>query len=321
MKMSYWMKKNLCWMVVIWWSMVCGSQAQTAWCPVDTNGLWGYADSSGPLRIDCRYGFAQPFERGLSIARGRGGFGVINLEGDTVVPFEYEHVYSSACGYYVGKDSSGYAILNTKTKQRQAVPYEFLLAFDKGGLAAFSQNNRWGYVDTNGMVVIPATYELFRSFKGAPLTMVGDRGKVGVINRAGHLVMPLFCDGAGICQEERIAVQRNDNWGYLSLNGQLVIPMIYHNARAFNENRAAVAYRRGWGYIDRAGKLVIPMVYKHVSDFKQGVAAVETDSGWQLIDTSGVVLTHRWYQKMGDLSEGRLAVKVAGKWGYIDGQD
>ncbi len=100
----------------------------------------------------------------------------------------------------------------------------------------------FGFVDTKGLLVIPANYSVARSFS-----------------------------------EGLAAVGFNNTYGFIDKNANLVIPMKYSEVGDFHEGLAYVKITDGiGGFIDTTGKLVIQFEGKSTR-FKEGLAPVE----WQ----------------------------------------
>lgn len=108
------------------------------------------------------------------------------------------------------------------------------------GLAAFrTLNGLYGYVDTNGTVVIPPIYSYASPFSDG-LAPVKLGSKYGYINHAGEVVVDfqyddayIFSDGMGMVREDR-------SYGYVDTTGALVIPMEYDVAMSFKDGAAMV---------------------------------------------------------------------------------
>lgn len=58
------------------------------------------------------------------------------------------------------------------------------------GLAAVAQNDKWGFINTQGEIVIPCNYEDAKSFSEG-LAKVKQNGKWGLINTKGEEILPV----------------------------------------------------------------------------------------------------------------------------------
>lgn len=137
------------------------------------------------------------------------------------------------------------------------------------GLAAVQKGERWGYIDTSGKEIIPATYYNVGNFQDgiAPVMFVMrpaftyayiDRNNEFAITP--HLVCTEaypFYYGANLALIRKVnnGVFKN---GYVDKLGMISIPFIYDDAGVFREGYAPVEKNGKWGYIDEKGKVVIP---------------------------------------------------------------
>lgn len=203
------------------------------------------------------------------------------------------------------------------------------------GRAWFCKNEKYGFIDKMGNVIVPAKYDQVADFK-EERAWVANRGEEG-----------------------------DEYWcGYIDLEGKEVVPIKYRAAlgeggfRAinFSEGLAAVDRRTDnddspiYGYIDKMGNEVIPAKFRDVEDFRNGIASVhfDFDDPAVYIDKTGKVLTAKELKshheivtflqgdKMGlkhldgnvvvpgeydiiqNYSEGMAAVCKGNRWGYVD---
>ena len=196
------------------------------------------------------------------------------------------------------------------------------------GRAWFCKNEKFGFVDKMGNMIVPAKYDDVADFK---------EGRAWVANRG-----------------------EDDQYrcGYIDLEGKVVIPIKYKvssvegaNKISFSEGLAAVPMRTDnydspiYGYIDKMGNEVIPAKFSIAGDFKNGIASVDLD---KYIDKTGKLLSYNDLrthdeivifsqdEKMGlkhlngkivvpckydivqNFSEGMAAVCEETLWGYVD---
>lgn len=140
------------------------------------------------------------------------------------------------------------------------------------GRAWFCKNEKFGFVDKMGNMIVPAKYDDVADFK---------EGRAWVANRG-----------------------EDDQYrcGYIDLEGKEVIPIKYKvssvegaNKISFSEGLAAVPMRTDnydspiYGYIDKMGNEVIPAKFSIAGDFKNGIASVDLD---KYIDKTGKLLSN-----------------------------
>lgn len=122
------------------------------------------------------------------------------------------------------------------------------------GMAAVEYRDRWGYVDTDGNLVIECQYD--------------DAGN--------------FSEGLAAVENDK------DLYGYIDKTGAVVIPFQFDDAKDFHEGLAAVKKDKQWGYITKAGILVIPYQYGDAEAFYQGVAQVKKNGKWERLSMPNI---------------------------------
>ena len=131
------------------------------------------------------------------------------------------------------------------------------------GLKPFSQNNKWGYKDSNGNIVIQPIFDYAWDFFGEFAKVKKESWgnyKYGLINFQGDIVLPIeyysiepFCEGmARITQES----WGNYRYGFINDQGNLVIPIKYDYAESFSNGLAKVKKNNHSFYIDKKGNKV-----------------------------------------------------------------
>jgi hypothetical protein len=154
--------------------------------------------------------------------------------------------------------------------------FDWVDGFYGSELAKVSKNNRLGFINKKGEVVIPFDFENVKVFSNG-LAAVMMLGKHGFIDTTGKLVIPFLYEDAGYFGNGLAPVKKNGNFGFIDRKGTLAIPYKYDDAKSFYNGRAAVkldtynsttAEEVGkWGFIDTTGKLIIPYKYAVVGNF------------------------------------------------------
>jgi len=190
------------------------------------------------------------------------------------------------------------------------------------GLSAFKQNDKWGYIDAAGKVVIKPVYDDCQDFSNG-VAAVQLNGKWGYIDAAGKvLITPSFEE----CRpfENNVATARKSGkWGVINKNGQSVAGFIFDqigdfsngyayanngtipyyvmaNGKAqklskeflyghFTEGLAPVMDKRSkkWGFINEKGQIAIETIYDTVCNFSNSIALVKRKGEFQYITTKG----------------------------------
>jgi len=261
---------------------------------------YGFLDSEGNIAIQAEYDDATDFSyRGYAIVaflegeeippEGSYAYGLIDLEGNRVLPMEYR--YLSLAGISKGKvlarkDGKDHIIDISKQ------PHE-IHQLDEGTTAVFSNiNSSYGFVFYNndgigimgwdGKEVIKPIFEA-----------VWDRSPFGyvvnfedeffvIVDRNGNRIdVPEDIDiDINLIGDPYVTYHENDKFGVYDLSSlQVVIPARYESILSLSYNKEgevfAVETESGCGYVDEHGNAITMMEYDVCGHFSEGYAAVK----------------------------------------------
>ena len=208
--------------------------------------------------------------------------------------------------------------INTATIPASSSPERFI----------FIRDNKFGYIDRHGKIIIPAQFDRAENFSdGLANVTIGQ--KCGFIDRNGKIVIPIQFDeyGVGNFSEGLASVKIGGKEGFIDLKGNIVIPPQFRYAANFKNGLANVeidlplkgeteidpnsANPNRFGYIDRHGKIVVPSRFVNPSDFSEGLAAVEIDVGKHgFINTTGKVVIPFQFSDASKFKNGHAVVTM-----------
>jgi hypothetical protein len=214
--------------------------------------------------------------------------------------------------------------------EREAVHETWLTDLPKAPAADLwpvAVNDRWGYIDRQGKLVVPLQFDWADSFSEG-LAAVPSGDLAGYIDAKGLWAIPAKFRNAGEFHEGLASVRVGERWTYIDRQGAFLGEARYGYADDFHEHRGRVKFggtfsdlHGRWGFVGPDGQLVIPCRYLDATNFSEGLAAVEATPGcWGFIDTDGKMVIAPGFDAAGPFSEGLARVCVKGKWGYIDRQ-
>ena len=95
------------------------------------------------------------------------------------------------------------------------------------GLAALSQNGKYGYIDKAGEFVIPVQYSAAKSFNGkSGIAAVALDGAWGAIDNKGNTVVPNQYDGIKVCDDGYVVVEKDGKTGIYAKSGAILFPAV-----------------------------------------------------------------------------------------------
>lgn len=139
------------------------------YAPALYNGKYGYVNEDFEEK-NFEYDFAGSFEDGIAAVRKHDKWGIINDKLEMVTDFEFDDIIindfgiCSEGGYFFASKGGKYALYNSKGKQVGSESFENAKMFVCDEPAAVKQNGKWGFVDTDGKIVIKPQYEDANSF-------------------------------------------------------------------------------------------------------------------------------------------------------------
>ncbi len=98
--------------------------------------------------------------------------------------------------------------------------------------------------------------------------------KLGYIDRTGKIIIPAKFERAYDFREGLAPVNIGVKWGFIDPMGKIVIPARFDYVYNFSDGLAAVEVDQKWGFIDPTGKIVIPIDLEGSGSFKNGLAYI-----------------------------------------------
>lgn len=247
------------------------------------DGLWGYINDNGKVKIDFTYSYATAFQNGLAIvANAESKFGVINKRGKAEIDLLYDSITLSD-GVFIGKLDNKYFVLNKNGKQLGG-EFSKINYFEEGYGIAYDLSDTQVY-----------TYYL-----------INDKGKI-------EFTLPSNTRGF-LTNGYLGVVDANSNYALYNLNGKKLIDFNY--AYLFVVGKYIIAGKIindeiQYGLIKFNEKTIVDYIYDDIDydDYYQ-IIYVEKDNKYGVITTQGKTVVNCNYNGVIRLSEKIYAVLV-----------
>ena len=257
--------------------------------------LWGCGDN----RLQ-----AEP----LAVVQEHDLCGVINAQGNFLVPLGYDRIIPWDNGALLVKKGDKCGVLNREGKV--IVPVEYLtILIPNHGKTYLVENNEahWGAYNSEGQLLLTAVYdEITAAAENNDSFAVRQGTEWRLVRRDGSPLGNEVFDYIGEFNEEMLApVKKKDKWGYVNDNGKIVIDLQFDGAKEFSGGLAAVKQQGKWGFIDKLGIMKIQPQFSEVfSGFSESLAAVQSPQGKGYIDKHGILLLPRDSRYLGPFKNG-----------------
>ncbi len=166
--------------------MASGVQAQDLKIFVNQKGLIGYADQDGNEVIKCQYESGQAFENGVAIVTKGGKSGIIDATGNVLLPLKYSKIQTWGNNLYLIQEGKKMGLTDKKGTITLPVEYSLISSPNCYGKALIAQGGKqnpipnekksymlgakYGIIDANGNVLVPASYKGLYEFSYDPKT-------------------------------------------------------------------------------------------------------------------------------------------------------
>lgn len=156
---------------------------------VSTNGKIGYVDTLGRWLIDSIYDDARIFGDGLARVKKDGRFFFIDHHGKEEESLNFDEILTGLNNNraFVKQNGMTY-LIDRNGRIIKQVDVDSVRGFVEG-LARFKQNGKYGFLDTNGNVTIPAKYDTISDYFKDGYADFKSSGKYGVINTCGNIII------------------------------------------------------------------------------------------------------------------------------------
>lgn len=219
--------------------------------------------------------------------------GVINLDGELVLPTEYRSVRIrediEKNTYFVTEDlldllslmdDSGHVLVPaTDCQVIDPITADFI---------SIRKQKRWGAVNKTGEQLLPYQFDVISSSPINEIGFVSNNDDYWLIDRQGNRLSQEIYQNITISPSGLIKIQQNDKMGYLKKDASSYIPCLYdYGDDDFSDELLLVSKNQKLGFLDREGNTAIDFVYDFASPFQDGYALVIQGQKLGVINTKG----------------------------------
>lgn len=193
--------------------------------PACIDGKYSYYNEFAEKQFG-EYEAASMFQNGIAAVKENEKWKFINNKGETISDDVYEEIVLDSKGrYIVGntillKKDGTYCLCDEKFNIKTKLECSDVDVYIEDELIAVCQNEKWGYANSNGEIVIAPEYEEARSFSNG-LAAVKNGNKWGFINTNNELVIDYQFTDAGYMDVNGMCIVRTDIPEGISTDGTL----------------------------------------------------------------------------------------------------
>jgi hypothetical protein len=253
--------------------------------------MYGYIGPGGEQVIPPIYEFGTSFKDGIAAVVLNNKTRFISKSGDTVLETDYNSVGNFSCGralFRSNNDKFGYLDIQGNI----VIPptFEYAYDFSEGYATVYVSNGITkgiAYIDVNGDFIHDHVHYNGMHFRDGIASVQHSSGKHGCINAAGEYVIEPISDSYISFSEGLAPICVKGKIGYMDRKGEIVIPPRFSYAGNFHDGIAIIIKSKKFGYINRSGEVIIEPKYNDAEDFYEQLAPVKLGRNWGYLNLEG----------------------------------
>jgi hypothetical protein len=294
--------------------------------PYRNKSKWGFADSTGKIKIKTIYKNVIPFNRGFAAFKLNEKWGFIDVNGNEILKERYDSVGNYFQGYYVydkatkkrnlitglqvfieGKEI--YVDINGKNIFGDKGP-DWLTIVDideeridnyKNKIEIFKNNEKFGFKikkddftsETlyDSLIYSDTDLELVFGEQSDPYFLAKRNGKWGVINTKNIVLLDFDFDELKEYQFDGVKLfKKNGKWGILDKNFSVKLNNVY-DSLVYNNGTYLVKQNDKWAIFDYKYNEILPFKFKDISitPDKQGYYVQDENAKYGYYNKKGVL--------------------------------
>lgn len=304
-----------------------------------------------------QYSYSDGFKNSLAIVTARDSkynrkYGVINRNGDEVLPCMYDYIGFFGKGLNSVKKDGKCGIVDHNGSEIIPCIYESCGSSNSDGLVYAKYNGKYGFINLKGETIIPFKYDnvhdwwwpsnddyRYRYFSESGIAIVSVKSKsnsidskYGLVTKDGIEIFPCnFSKSPQIILKDQVCLIDNKDQLFIVYPDGQYRYLKYQHVGRLKAGLAEVEYNGKYGYVDENFNEVIPCIYEYVGRCSQNhLFIVSKNKYYGVIDKDGKEIIPFKYNRLEAWGNGLLKAAVyendnyrAAKWGVIteDGRE
>ena len=255
------------------------------------------------------------------LAKESTGYGIINLEGDYVMPPTLSQLEYTRNDYFFGFDQNQYLLIEGD-EIKADVSYNSFHKITKEGdlILEYIHGKLRRVMSEKGILLDVVGMEEVKLVGKDHYFIQFRENKSGLLGKSGWLVRPESdADWIGPGSEGLFPAGKKGVRGFVNSSGKWVIEPKFSNVKMFSEQIGE--YQNGssyWGLLSPSGQMITSPEWEEVKSFISGKSIGKTPAGLFLLDKTGTKITSTPYDQICRLNEGYFLIEKNGKRGLLN---
>jgi hypothetical protein len=262
-------------------------------------------------------------ENGLAkiILKNR-GYGIINQKGEIITQKFYYGIDKFSNGFAVVRRKSGklsYSGLIDLSGAETLKTKQMKLGKVSNGRTVFYEKGKYGYMDTQGNIIVPAMYIKADDFCEGKAIVYKSHNESGIIDTAGNFI--IAPNVSKIMEvNDGLALVKSPKYDFYFLGSDLKRQNTenYSAAKNFCNGVAPVSRADKWSVINTRGFEMTSSKYQDIDKFQNGFAKVKISRKIGVADENGKIIIEPDYDFINYYSNDLIRVEKENNIGYIN---
>ena len=210
------------------------------------------------------------YEEGVLRVKKDNKYGLINYEGEIILPIEYEEIkaLSGVKNSLVIKkeqqvglcDNKGKVIINPEYKEIKQINNDY-----KNGYIVINNENKQGLIDFTGATTLEQKYEEIKPITSNGIYIVKENSKMQVINNQGEILLSDKFIEAKEINGENIVFLNNKKYGVMNVKGDTIVEAQYQDLQYIFGEYYIAQKESKYGIINTSNEIKLPFEYANIS--------------------------------------------------------
>lgn len=173
--------------------------------------------------------------------------GVVNKQGNIVIPIEYDHIGATERPIFSVRKEDKWGFIDSVGSVIVPIVYENVGIFGNSNVVGAKLNGKWGLINENDDVILNFNYDKVNQYsdlenlifmqKDSKWELFNDKGIQVLPNKFDEITISFFASGR--------FVKENGKWGKINEFGEIIMPIKYDFIREVLVDRTTQAKRDG----------------------------------------------------------------------------
>jgi len=265
---------------------------------VEKDNKWGFINKTGSFVIPAKYQRAYINDKGSTMFTidSLGNFmrTLTNKNGKKIIKKDFEY-FELKSNFFGG---SNWSYTDKESNEKSEEDSTDCIDEFENGIARIITNEKWGFINVEGDVVINPDYEYCTSFEDN-IARIEKNDLVGYIDSKGKiLITPQYIKGSNFFENYAIVqLENSDRITFIDKTGKPMTDLNIHSATSFSNGIAGVMINEKWGFIDKNFNLFIRPQYDDIESLQNNFVIVKSKDKWGLINRKGDIVVDYKYDR------------------------